>query len=142
MQQMTTAEWRAFVMDGSRTGKLATVRADGRPHAVPIWFMLEGEDLLFMTGSDTVKARNLRQNNKVTVVVDDESFPFSFVSIEGEATLHVLAPTDLLPYSIEIARRYVGVERAEEFGRRNAVAGELLVRVHPTKVISAKDLAD
>lgn len=142
MQQMTTAEWQAFVMEGSRTGKLATVRADGRPHAVPVWFMLEGEDLLFMTGSDTVKARNMRQNNRVTLVIDDESFPFSFVSIEGEAILHELAPDALLPYSIEIARRYVGAERAEEFGRRNAVEGELLVRVHPTKVISAKDLAN
>ena len=141
MQPMNETEWRAFVMAGSRTGKLATVRRDGRPHAAPIWFMLDGDDLVFMTGAATVKARNIAREPRVVVVVDDEAFPFAFVSMEGEATIHILSPADLLPYSTDIARRYVGDERAEAYGRRNAVEGEVLVRVRPTKVIAFKELA-
>ena len=141
MQSMAKEEWRAFVMAGSRTGKLATVRADGRPHVAPIWFMLEGEDVVFMTGADTVKARNIAREPRVALAVDDERFPFAFVTIEGRATLHELSPAELLPYSTEIARRYVGDERAEAYGRRNAVEGELLVRIRPTKVVAFKDVA-
>ena len=47
---MTDEQARAFLAAGYRTGKLATVRADGRPHVAPIWFVLDGADLIFMTG--------------------------------------------------------------------------------------------
>ena len=142
MERMTEAEWRAFVMEGSRTGKLATVQPDGQPHVVPIWFMLDGPDLVFMTGADTVKARNIRHNPHVGIAVDDEHFPFSFVLIQGEATLTAPSPEEMRPYSTAIARRYVGDARADEFGRRNAVEGELLVRVRPGKVVAQKNIAD
>ena len=35
-EKMTDEQWHAFVSEGTRTGKLATVRADGRPHLAPI----------------------------------------------------------------------------------------------------------
>jgi hypothetical protein len=47
----------------------------------------------------------------------------------------------MLPYSIEIGRRYMGDERGEEFGRRNAVEGELLIRLHPTRFVGFDDMA-
>jgi hypothetical protein len=33
-----------FLSEGNRTGKLATVQAEGRPHVTPIWFVLDGDD--------------------------------------------------------------------------------------------------
>ncbi len=44
-------------------------------------------------------------------------------------------------WAIRIGRRYMGAAEAETFGRRNAVPGELLVRVRPERVVSAKDIA-
>ncbi|MBV8980231.1 MAG: PPOX class F420-dependent enzyme, partial [Acidimicrobiia bacterium] len=41
-----------------------------------------------------------------------------------------------------VGGRYMGDDKAEAFGQRNAVPGELLVRLRPEKVVSAKDLAD
>jgi PPOX class probable F420-dependent enzyme len=141
MQTMDEEQWRAFVMQGSRTGKLATVRDDGRPHVVPIWFILDGRDWLFMTGENTVKAGNIRRDPRVAISVDDETYPYSFVMVEGEAS--VLHPTQdaFLEIATKIARRYVGDELAEEYGRRNAVPGELLIRVEPSKIFSGVDLA-
>jgi predicted pyridoxine 5'-phosphate oxidase superfamily flavin-nucleotide-binding protein len=49
MKKMTPEEWRAFMMDGMRTGKLATVRKDGRPRVTPLWFVLDGDDDVFNT---------------------------------------------------------------------------------------------
>ena len=46
----------------------------------------------------------------------------------------------MLPLSIAIAHRYMGEEQAEEFGRRNAVEGELMVRLKMEKVIAITDM--
>ena len=141
MKAMNENEWREFVMQGSRTGKLATVQDDGQPHVVPIWFILDGRDWLFMTGKDTVKAGNIRRDPRVAINVDDGTFPYSFVTVEGEAGILTPAPDEFLEVATKIAGRYVGAERAAEYGRRNAVPGELLIRVKPTKILSGVDLA-
>ena len=62
MREMTSDERRAFLLTGTRTGKLATVRPDGRPHVAPVWFVLDGvtekgDVVVFTTGADTVKGR-------------------------------------------------------------------------------------
>jgi PPOX class probable F420-dependent enzyme len=137
---MTRDEWRAFLSDGTRTGKLATTRADGRPHVVPIWFVLDGDDLVFTTGATSVKGRSMRRDPRVCLSVDDERPPYAFVMIEGRATLSE-DPADLLRFATEVGGRYMGADRAEEFGRRNGSAGELLVRVTPSRVLAIDDVA-
>jgi PPOX class probable F420-dependent enzyme len=125
----------------ARTAKLATVRADGRPHLVPIWFDLDGDDIVFMTGADSVKGRNLARDPRAAVCVDDERPPFAFVTIEGRVELSE-DPDELLAWGTRIGGRYMGAERAEDFGRRNAVPGELLVRLRPERTVSAADMSD
>jgi PPOX class probable F420-dependent enzyme len=138
---MDEQEWRAFVSEGTRTGKLATVRADGRPHVVPIWFVLDGDDLVFNTGADTVKGRNLRRTGRACLCVDDERPPFAYVMVEGPVTLSEDVEA-MLPLSKAIGARYMGAERGAEFGARNAVPGELLVRLHAEHVVALAGVAD
>ncbi|MFF9090525.1 PPOX class F420-dependent oxidoreductase [Streptomyces sp. NPDC014991] len=139
-EKMTDEEWRAFVSDGTRTGKLSTVRADGSPHVAPIWFVLDGGELVFNTGKDTVKGRNLARDGRVALCVDDDRPPFHFVVVSGRARLSEdLAEVRL--WATRIAARYVGQERAEEYGARNGVPGELLVRVSIDNVVAVRDLA-
>ncbi len=136
---MTHEQIRAFLTEGYRTGKVATVRADGRPHVAPIWFVLDGDDIVFMTGAETVKGRSLRRDPRVAMSVDVEEPPYGFVLVEGSVTISTDL-NEMLSLSIEIARRYVGDERAEEYGRRNAVEGELLIRLRPDKTVAVADL--
>ena len=139
---MTAAEVRAFMLEGSRTGKLATVRTDGSPHVVPVWFTFDDAGrIVFLTGEGSLKARNMARDPRVSIVVDDETMPFAWARVDGTAEL--LAGSDeLFHWAVESCRRYVGNERAEEFGRRNAVPGELLVRVTPTRMVGATGVAD
>ena len=141
MQEMTREEYLAFLSEGHRTGKLATVRKDGRPHVVPIWFVLDGDDLIFTTWHTTVKAANLHRDPRVCLCVDDQEPPYAFVQIEGIATIETDL-SEMLQWATRIAGRYMGADLAEVFGRRNAVAGELLVRVKPIKVVAIKGMAD
>ncbi|MFE9609603.1 PPOX class F420-dependent oxidoreductase [Streptomyces sp. NPDC006012] len=140
-QKMTDEEWRAFVSDGTRTGKLSTVRADGSPHVAPIWFLLDGDDVVFNTGKETVKGRNLARDGRVALCVDDDRPPFHFVVLNGQARLSEDLG-EIRHWATRIGARYMGEERAEEFGARNGVPGELLVRVAVDKVVAVRDLAD
>jgi PPOX class probable F420-dependent enzyme len=136
---MTDEQARAFLASGNRTAKIATTRPDGRPHVAPVWFVLDGEDLVFMTGKDSVKGRSLARDPRLSIVVDLEESPYAFVMVEGVAELSDDHEA-MLPLSIEIARRYVSEEQAQAFGVRNAVPGEILVRVRPTKIVALDDL--
>lgn len=140
-QPMSKDEYLAFLTAGTRTGKLATAGADGRPHVAPIWFILDGETLIFTTGRDTVKGRRMQRDPRVALLVDDETPPYAFVLVEGRAEAS-LCPPDMLEWTTRIGARYMGAERAEEYGTRNAAPEELLVRVTPTKVIASKGVAD
>ena len=137
---MTPEEIRVFLSYGTRTAKLATSSANGQPHVMPVWFMLDGEELLFTTWGDSVKGRNLRRDPRAAIVVDDEVAPYAFVHIRGHVTLSEDLE-EMLRVATAIGGRYMGADRADEFGRRNAVPGELLVRLHPDRVIATADVA-
>jgi PPOX class probable F420-dependent enzyme len=139
-QKMTDEEWRAFVSHGTRTGKLATVRADGSPHVAPIWFLLDGDVVVFNTGKETVKGRNLARDGRIALCVDDDRPPFHFVVLNGRARVSEDLD-EVRAWATRIAARYMGEERAEEFGARNGVPGELVVRVAVDNVVAVKDLS-
>lgn len=140
-QKMTDEQWREFVSHGTRTGKLSTVRADGSPHVAPIWFVLDGDDLVFNTGKETVKGRNLARDGRVALCVDDDRPPFAYVVLQGRATISEDLD-EVRHWAGRIGARYMGEERAEEFGARNGVPGELLVRVSIDRVLAERDLAE
>lgn len=142
MARISAEEYREFMIEGTRTAMLATVRKNGRPHVAPIWFVMDGDDIVFNTGRDTVKGHAIRRDGRVALSVDDSTPPFAFVMVEGNVSYEDCAdaPEEGLKWSTRIAARYVGRDRAEEFGRRNAVPGELLVRLAPTKVVSQSDM--
>ena len=135
-----TAEQRSFLLGQVRTGKLATVRKDGRPHVVPIWYELDGDKLIFTTGDNTIKAANIRRDPRVCICVDDETPPFAYLQIEGTATMSTDID-ELLFWTTRIGGRYMGADLAEVYGKRNGVEGELLVRITPTRINFQKDIA-
>ncbi len=88
-----------------------------------------------------MKGRNLLRDARASLCVDDDRPPFSFVAVEGVAEIND-DRDELRRWAIRIGGRYKGAERAEEFGARNGVPGELVVRLRPAHVVSALDLAD
>jgi PPOX class probable F420-dependent enzyme len=142
MRDMTEAERRAFLTDGTRTGKLATVRPDGSPHVVPIWFTLDRDDtVVFTVDANSVKAKALAREPRVSLCVDEEVPPYAFVLVEGTATV-VDDPEAQLRWATRIGARYMGADRADEFGRRHAAPAELLVQLPPTRVVARADIVD
>jgi PPOX class probable F420-dependent enzyme len=139
---MSEERWRAFLTERPRTAKLATIRKDGSPHVAPIWIDLDDDgSIVFTTHKSSLKGSAIRRDPRLSLCIDDERPPFAFVVIQGTAEISE-DPDELLRAATRIGGRYMGADRAEEFGRRNGVPGELLVRVRPAHVVAREGVSD
>jgi PPOX class probable F420-dependent enzyme len=148
MTEMSKAEIKRFLMQGTFSGKLATVKKNGSPHVVPIWFVLDkgngrGKigDIILTTSDTSVKAQNIQRDNRVSICVDDQIPPFSFVTIFGTAKAYPYKQKEILRWATKIAERYMGKKNAEAYGRRNSGESALLVRIKPKRILAEKDIA-
>jgi PPOX class probable F420-dependent enzyme len=150
---MSIKEIKKFLTQGTFTAKIATVKKNGSPHVVPVWFVLDDEehnnrkgkkigDIIFTTYEDSVKARNIDRDNRVSICIDDQTPQYSFVTISGTAKIFRYRQNELLKWATKIARRYMGRSNAKAYGERNSTEGAVLVRIRPTKVIAQKDTAE
>jgi PPOX class probable F420-dependent enzyme len=142
MHEMTPDEYRHFMLDRARTAKVATASVDGKPHIAPVWFDMDGDVLVFTTWYTTMKAKHIHRDPRISLCVDDDTPPFSFVVVEGTAQIASPTPEEFLHWATRIAGRYMGPTLAESYGKRNAVPGELLIRVTPTKIITRAGMSD
>lgn len=143
---MSRKEIKNFLRQGTFTGKLATVKKDGSPHVVPIWFVLDNDDnnigdIVLTTSGTSIKARNIQHDNRVSVSIDDQIPTFSFVVIFGTAKIYHPQHDELLKWATNIAEPYMGKENAENYGKINSGEGTVLVRIEPTRIIAEKETA-
>ncbi len=132
-------EERAFLLSGTKTGKLATVRADGRPHVVPVAFDLDGDTIIMLVRHTSVKARNMQRDPRVCLCVDVETSLYAYIQIEG--TVEMSADLSALVYwGRRIVSRYDGPERAEAYIQREGLVQERIVRLTPTKILFRKNI--
>lgn len=139
MATLSDPDVRAFLSAGTRTGHLSWVASDGRPVGAPVWFVLEDETVAFTTWADSAKGRALQRDPRVTLVVDLQEPPYGFVQVQGTVEI-VDDCAALRRVATAAGARYMGAERGQEFGERNGVEGELLLRLHPVKVIANLDV--
>jgi PPOX class probable F420-dependent enzyme len=148
MTEMSKAEIARFLMQGTFTGKLATVKKDGSSHVVPIWFVLDNGkgrtkvgDIIFTTVETSVKANNIQRDNRVSICIDDQKPPFSFVTIYGTAKIYPYKQKEALKWATKIAERYMGKKKARAYGRINGGEDAVVVRINSTRVIAEKDIS-
>lgn len=145
MQEMTREQWWTFATEGTRTGMLGLVRANGAPIVTPVWFLLhegsDGDELIFTTGTETLKGKAIRRDPRISLAVDDQRPPYSYVQFSAQARLSNDLD-EMLEWATRIGGRYMGAEQAEDFGRRNAVPEESLVRATIAKVVARAGIAD
>ncbi len=148
MAEMTRREIKKFLMNNTFTGKLATVKKNGSSHVVPIWFVLdEGKgqnkigSICFTTGFESIKAQNIQRDSRVSICVDDQTPPYSFVAVHGNAKIVPYKHKEVLKWATKIAERYMGKKNAKSYGERNSGEGAVLVRIKPRKIIGEKNVA-
>jgi PPOX class probable F420-dependent enzyme len=89
---------------------LGSVRPDGRPHLVAVWFLWTGKDLLIFSKPHQQKIRNLRQNPHVILALDNTNQGADPITLEGEAELlddpdvNTILPDYVAKYGARIKR--------------------------------------
>lgn len=132
MKTMDKDEVVRFLREHAYTAHLATVRADGRPHVTPVWIAVDGTDILFNTAEDSVKGKNIRRSGYAAISVDDNIPPFTSALLEGPVEI-IEDLDEIRRWATIIGGRYMGEDRADEYGKRNGVRGELLCRMRPVR---------
>lgn len=138
---MTREEAYEFIQARPITAHLATVRADGRPHVAPIWIAVDGDDIVWNAGINTVKGRNLARTGFAAISLDDSTPPYNSVRMEGPVQL-IDDLDEVRKWAAILGGRYMGAANADTFGERNGVPGELLCRMTPTHVSGLLGVAD
>ena len=90
---------------------LSTVRPDGAPHLVPIWFWWDGETLLVFSKPQAQKVRNLRERPSVMLALGDAEDDFDVGMLEGTAELLDQPTSELLPdgHLVKYARQLAAI---------------------------------
>jgi PPOX class probable F420-dependent enzyme len=127
---LSQSELDAFLAE-PHIAVVATSGPKGKPHAMPVWYAWRDGKVLFHTGADSKKMRNLRQNDRISVVVDSKVAPYKVVVVEGRGR-QLPGDGDL---AREIAVHYLGERAGAAYAARSGEPGAL-VEVSPTKVIS------
>lgn len=71
------------ILAGTPIAHLATVLPDGSPHSVPLWVDTRGEQIVFLTGPQSRKARNLRRDPRMALSIAPAEDPFTPVHVRG-----------------------------------------------------------
>ena len=139
MPPLTQGELDEFLVKAP-IATLCSQNADGTIHAAPVWFKYEGGELLFGTQNDTRRIKNIEQNPNVTVVIDNDQFPYKGVVLYGKARLDY---DNVIPKRVAILEKYMPKPGAEKLANSLAAMRKLVViHVKPSKITSydyAKD---
>ena len=128
-----TPEQDAFVT-AMKSGTVTTLRKDGSPTNSVIFYFREGDVIAFSTTAGRLKAKTLRNDNRVAVTVLDEGAPYRFVSIEGTATID---DGDIGPGHValnRVMRSDPTWQPPEGFVEKLKADGRVIIRVHAERI--------
>ncbi len=83
---VTNGEFLA-ILEGPYTGVLTTLFADGSPQSTPLWFLLDGDDILFSTTAGKQKLRNIARDPRATFAVYNPTNDMNYVEVRGTITV-------------------------------------------------------
>ncbi|MGB6564362.1 MAG: pyridoxamine 5'-phosphate oxidase family protein, partial [Candidatus Binataceae bacterium] len=87
MPKLTDQEMMDFLAERSHLARIATVRADGSPSVVPVWFIFEGGKVLITPRKHSAFLQNLRREPRVAITIDEEAGRYRKVLFEGKAEI-------------------------------------------------------
>ena len=110
------------LLESKIPARLAYIWTDGTPRVIPIWFYWNGRELVMATPPKAPKLKALAKNPKVSLTIDDNTFPHKVLLIRGSARLQLVE--GIVPEYIAAAERYFGREQGE------AWIGQLRKMIH------------
>ena len=122
------------ILEESRIARVCCHNEDGTIHATPVWYKYMDGKIVVLTSNRSIKARNLKRNKNVTVLIDVGEPSAKGVMIYGTAELD---SSDILPTTITICEKYLEKEKVTDFADMLVeTAIDLIVRVKIERLIT------
>jgi PPOX class probable F420-dependent enzyme len=120
-------------------GVLATLRRDGRPYTVPVWF-LHHDDAFWISGTyERVWCKQLLADPRASLCIEAMAPVAGHVGVDGTMTTHELPAFDIWPISRRLVDKYVAPEGRDAFFANMQTEHRLLFELVPD-VIRAIDM--
>ena len=127
-----TPEQMAEFLERPLVAVMVTLRADGSPHAIPIWYEYRGGDFIVFTSDTFVRVKNLQRDNRAAITVSNHEEPYMYVSAEGPVSI---TSDGVAETGLSIARRYMG-ERGDRFLEEVLDEHSVLLRLTPERILT------
>jgi PPOX class probable F420-dependent enzyme len=136
-----TDEQRAF-LQANRLCVVGIGRGRRAPHMSPVYYVLDGDDILISTTASRFKAKAIRRGAPVSVCVLGESYPFPYLLVEGEAVIEEAGAAELM---MRVGARMTGNPVPETarpvIEQRAKDEGRVVLRLRPSRYVSTMPLA-
>jgi PPOX class probable F420-dependent enzyme len=109
-----------------------TLMPDGMPRALPTWIDSDGEHLLVNTEPQRQRARNVRRDPRVTVLIVDKTNTFDFVEVRGRV-VETVGGEEARRHIDELSQRYTGVPYAMPIGEQ----GRVILKIAPDRQVTS-----
>ena len=127
-----TPEQMAEFLERPLVAVMVTLRADGSPHAIPIWYEYRDGDFIVFTSDTFVRVKNLRRDSRAAITISTHDEPYMYVSAEGPVSI---TSEGVAETGLSIARRYMG-EDAHQFLDDVYDEHSVLLRLTPERTLT------
>lgn len=133
MPAMKPQEMQEFLARGN-IARLATVKADGSPFVIPVWYDWDGRDFFVVGRKRSGWVENIRHEPRVTLLIDADEPPFPKVVVEGEAVITGSRLSDWIDIGRRMVRRYYGPDAGDGYLQATLDQPRFTIRISPKKL--------
>jgi PPOX class probable F420-dependent enzyme len=138
MPSMTKRQIDKFLA-GPNIARVATVKKNGAPFVVPVWYEWDGKDCYIVGRESSSWIKNIEHEPRVTVLIDTDVFPTSKVVIEGEAKILGRSTKDWVQIGKKMVKKYVGSDAGISYLQGSLDQPRVTIRITPVKITTWSD---
>jgi PPOX class probable F420-dependent enzyme len=112
--------------------RISTIDSHGYPHTVPVWFDVDGDDIIIISTRDTAKVRYIQANPKGSVTIGGDSGDGGGYLIKGQLTVE---EDPDLRWMKQLTYRYEPKEQAEKEIADWSTLDMIIIRLKPERVL-------
>ena len=127
-----TSEQMAEFLERPLVAVYVTLRANGSPHAIPVWYEYTDGEFIVFTSSTFQRVKNLERDSRAAITISTHDVPYMYVSAEGPVSI---TSEGVAETGLSIARRYMG-EDAQQFLDDVYDERSVLLRLTPERILT------
>jgi PPOX class probable F420-dependent enzyme len=120
---------------GKNLATVVTLMPDGQPQALLTWVDTDGEHLLVNTEPQRQRARNIRRDPRITVLIHSDQDPWDWSEVRGRV-VGTVEGAEAREHIDELSRKYVGTDYRNPIGPK----GRVILKIAPEKVNTPRRL--